>query len=260
MPVDTLYVGWQDRESRRWYPVGRLNTGSDRYEFEYLRGAVEARRDADFRGIAQFPDFERTYRSSELFSFFENRVISASRPDAADDMERLGLSTDEGEPRAFDILSRSYGRRTTDRFEIYPPPIVDAGRIELVFFTRGVRHLDDAARDRWQTEQAPAEPIRFVHEPENPVDPNALLVVEGDDVKMGYLPWYYTASFAQLVRRDVSYDLRVRRHNPEPAYPQHRFLMEFTADRPTNWSFPQSELYDPVDPGTSSTPTETDAA
>jgi len=71
--------------------------------------------------------------------------------------------------------------------------------------------------------------------------------VEADGWNMGYLPRYYTDSFTELLDRDIDYELTVRRHNSEPSYPQHRFLMAFRGDNPSGWSFPQSSLYDVID-------------
>lgn len=77
--VEELYVGWQDRQSRRWYPVGHLTIDGDHYAFEYLEGALEAREQANFRGISQFPNFHQRYRAPDLFPFFQNRVKSQRR-------------------------------------------------------------------------------------------------------------------------------------------------------------------------------------
>lgn len=242
--VDELYVGWQDQSSRRWYPIGRLTADGDRYVFEYLRGASRARDEANFRGISQFPDFDRTYRSVELFPFFQNRVKSSKRADSDDEIRRLGLSEPDTELRAFDILSRTYGQRMTDRFQIYPPPSVDGREVTLTFFTRGIRHRNEKTRSRWQSGTAPVEPIRFSPDPDNDYDPNALYVVDAEGWDMGYLPWFYTESFSQLVDAEVPYEIQVRRQNLEPSYPQHRFLLEFRGERPPGWQFPQSPLYD----------------
>ena len=245
--IDTLYVGWQDRSSRRWYPVGRLMViDAGEYVFEYLCGADIARRDAAFRGIAQFPDFQRVYRATELFPFFRNRVKSFDRADSDEELHRLGLSEPQVDLRPFDILSRSYGRRVTDRFEIYPPPGVENNVVELTFFVRGVRHLDEETASRWQSGHRPTEPIELVPEDDNEYDPHATQISDADGRPMGYLPWYYTTSFAQLLEAESDYSLTLRQFNPDPSYPQHRFLLHFEGRAPKGWSFPQSELYDSI--------------
>ena len=245
--LDTLYVGWQDRSSRRWYPVGRLmHTDAEEYVFEYLRGADTARQHAAFRGIAQFPDFQRVYRATELFPFFRNRVKSFNRADSDEELRRLGLAEPHLDLRPFDILSRSYGRRVTDRFEIYPPPVVKDDIVELTFFARGVRHLNEETASRWQSGQRPTDPIELVPEDDNEYDPHATQILDADRRPMGYLPWYYTTSFAQLLKAESDYSLTLRQFNPDPSYPQHRFLLHFQGHAPKSWSFPQSDLYDPV--------------
>jgi len=245
--VDTLYVGWQDDESRRWYPVGKLEVDENGFEFVYLEGARQARTDANFPGVAEFGDFDRVYRSEELFSFFRNRVKSKNRPDAEDEKRRLGFPNPEENLRAFDILSRSYGKRVTDRFEVYPPPRVGNGEISLVFFTRGLRHADEEIQQHWLSDAEPVTPIRLQADVHNDYDEFAQYVLDADGWNMGYLPWYYTESFAELVDAGVDYSITVKQRNRQPAYPQHWFLLHFRADRPADWEFPMSPLYDPAD-------------
>lgn len=250
--IDELYVGWQDRASRQWFPVGRLTLDDEGIHcFKYLRGARVARERVGFRGIAQFSDFERTYRSDELFPFFRNRVKSLDRADSEDELHRLGLPDPEVGLRPFDILSRSNGRRVTDRFEIYPPPSVEEQTVRLTFFSRGVRHLDKETTHRWRSGETPVQPVRLRPEPDNDYDSNAMRIVDAENWDMGYLPRYYTASFAQLLDVDVDYSIEIYQINSEPAYPQHRFLLQFESETPPGWTFPQSDLYTPIPTGTS---------
>lgn len=118
--------------------------------------------------------------------------------------------------------------------------------IQLVFFTRGIRHRDERTRNRWQNGVEPVSPLELTPDPDNDYDPNALRIVDADGWDMGYLPWYYTSSFSKLIEANSSYEIAVRRQNPEPSYPQHRFLLEFRGDRPSGWRFPQSPLYDQI--------------
>jgi hypothetical protein len=106
----TLFVGWQDPDRRRWYPVARVTLEAAQYTFEYLEGARQASEDAGFSGVAQFPDRYLRYSSKELFAFLRNRVLSPSRPDFEDHVRRLALELPADGPVPFDLLSRSGGR------------------------------------------------------------------------------------------------------------------------------------------------------
>ena len=50
--MTTLYLAWQDADSRRWFPVGRLdadeNAEPPAYGFSYVGGAREAGKAANF--------------------------------------------------------------------------------------------------------------------------------------------------------------------------------------------------------------------
>jgi hypothetical protein len=243
-----LYVGWQADKSRRWYPIGKVTKTDEFYVFEYLKGADEARSNEGFKGVAQFPDFNRRYSSPELFSFLQNRVISVNRADASKKLRRLDLPAEGEPPEPFEMLSRTYGARTTDRFELFRPPTHVNGRVKLLFFTRGVRHRSEEIQQHWLSE-SPSPPIRLVHEKENPEDQNAMRVEDAEGAHMGYLPRFYSKSFAELLAHEPDYELRVVKHNDDPAYPQHRFLLEFEGQKPAGWSFLGSDLYESIAQG-----------
>ena len=84
----SLFVIWQDRESRRWHPVGRLTKNDREYRFEYTNGASEA---PSFTPFAGMRELDRVFVSDTLFPLFANRVIAASRPEYPRVMRWLGL-------------------------------------------------------------------------------------------------------------------------------------------------------------------------
>ena len=241
--VKKLYLGWYGENRRSWYPVGQFAVSGDEYVFYYLAGAIKARQEAGFRGVFQFPDFERTYRSRELFAFVSNRVMSPRRPDYEDHARRLGLETEGLRP--FDILSRSYGRRMTDTYELYAAPERDGDTIELDFFARGVRYLDKSLQEFW-TNAAPEPPLYLRRERNNQYDRFATEVCDADDRKLGYLPRYYTESLSQVVDASCEYRLELLQHNREPGFVRERFLLRLNANVPGGWHFPQSEMYKPL--------------
>ena len=58
--MDTLYLAWQDYQSRRWFPVGRLSacrgqeSAGTEYEFSYINGALEAQKESQFSADTGF--------------------------------------------------------------------------------------------------------------------------------------------------------------------------------------------------------------
>src|ERR1700726_2154827 len=116
----TLFLAWQDQgESRRWFPVGRLDADQfpTRFSFRYIRGAEEANKITGFSPLDDFPDFHVIYRSSELFPMFQNRVLHPSRSDFPEYMQWLDMDPRNNDP--LDILAVSGGHRATDHFEVF---------------------------------------------------------------------------------------------------------------------------------------------
>ena len=77
MTSSTLFLGWQDKEHRQWFPVGRLDAEVDPriYRFRYVGGAERARDEAGFPPLYEFPDFLKDYRSRELFPLLTLSLI-----------------------------------------------------------------------------------------------------------------------------------------------------------------------------------------
>ncbi len=241
-----LYVGWYDASEHFWYPVGQICTTAEGFQFEYLSGAIQARNLAGFRGIFQFPDFNQKYVSKELFAFFTNRLLTSSRDNFDEEVEKMGLKVTSQELHPFDVLSRTNGRRVTDTFEVYPPPTVTDDSVELIFFVRGVRYLSDELKRRWEDGKPPQHPLRLYKEPENKYDSYALRILDSDDYPLGFVPRYYTKSFYELVDRGCQYQLDLLLHNRHPGFVRERFLVKLTCRTFDGWRFPQSDLYESI--------------
>lgn len=147
MDLRTLFLSWQDHTSRRWYPVGRLNSGDGKYTFAYIGGAQEARDEALFRPLPAFPDLYTAYESDQLFPLFSNRVLPRSRPEYRDVLEWLSVPQSDNDPVA--ILSRSGGQRGTDSFEVSPcPERNEDGQYQFHFLVHGLSHMAADAVER----------------------------------------------------------------------------------------------------------------
>lgn len=68
------------------------------------------------------------------------------------------------------------------------------------------------------------EQLYVMHDLQNLVDPNALVVRTADNVLLGYLPAYLTADLLQLNSVCDNFDVFVERVNPLPAEAHHRLL------------------------------------
>ena len=152
MVTKTLYMAWQNdqcenghADSPSWFPIGRLDVGTGdcaRHRFRYTKGAQEAKLNAGFVPLPEFPDFERDYESPVLFPVFQNRVISRKRPDFAEYVRVLDL---DEEADQIEILSANGGRRATDSFNVFPEPDASSdGGFTCRFFLPGGIHVDQA--------------------------------------------------------------------------------------------------------------------
>lgn len=187
-PIDVarrLLVTWQHPESRLISPVGLLEFDGHAYRFRYIESALTV---PGFRPFLGLRDLKGDYRSNELFPLFDTRVMSPRRPDYGTYLGRLGLGSDAS---PMEILARSEGRREADTVQLFPVPEVAPDRsTRCQFLVHGVRYVlrdDPDAAERFDTLQV-GQPLQLVPEPENPVNPRALLTTTTGDSR-GRLGW-----------------------------------------------------------------------
>ena len=231
--MTTLYLAWQHRSSRRWFPVGRLTrheSDASVFEFSYIQGAREAERSAGFRTIPAFPNLERRYRSSELFPTFRNRVMNTRRVDRPVYLHQLGLDADDCDELT--ELSVSGGRSYTDSFEVFPPiePDPDGGfRTQLML--HGLRHTNSHAIEAVQSLQ-PGNELRVAVELNNPVATHAILVYTQDYYVLGWLPRYVAEGIHRGGNWTVA-DARASIARVSPDAPlSHQVLLDFRGRLP----------------------------
>ncbi|MCP9861401.1 HIRAN domain-containing protein [Cyanobium sp. Cruz-8H5] len=254
--MTALFVAWQQPESRRYYPVGRLvwvadepGLGADHrelFEFSYIRGAHEAA-GVGFQPFLAFSDLQQVYRSHELFPFFANRLMSRNRADYRAHVERLGLEPDA---TAMQILARSGGARATDSIELFPLPTREPGRTWFLthFWLHGYRHMSPEAQVRVLSLQ-PGEQLLTLREPSNPHDPHAIaLLTTPDRARIGYFPRYLASDAIRLLEDCSSFEVFVERVNPDPAPLQQRLLCRLESCWPENFRPCSQDIYRPVNP------------
>ena len=223
MSERTLFLAWQDAQTRQWFPIGRLDADVERftYSFRYVGGAEQAQKEVDFPWLLEFPDPGRYYRSRELFPLFQNRVMARSRPDFKDYLRSLDLP-DNADPIA--ILSANGGHRVTDPFRVFPKiERHPDGSFVCRFFLHGWRHIGEIARERLDTLQE-REELRVSLVLAKPNDTLAVQLQTTDFQMIGWAPRYLAADLAMAA--DGRYEAHVVRVNHRPIPLRQRFLIE----------------------------------
>jgi hypothetical protein len=259
--MKTLFLAWQDegigvpdeRPSRAWYPVGRLDQAESFYRFSYIAGVRRAAQEANFRAFDAFPKFEECYESATLFPFFRMRVPDPSREDYGDYVSRLDLSPEAVDP--MDVLAVSGGRRQTDHLEVFPKiqPRRD-GRFRCRFFLHGWRHVSLPPQQRL-ARLKPGEPLRVALEMNNPATGKAVLLLTTDDYQtLGWAPRYLVGDmFAAIANFPGELAGEVVRINLPPAPANQRALIELNGRFPSAYepmSSADFELLVPLEAGT----------
>ncbi len=223
----TLFLAWQDSQSRCWFPIGRLTFDGENYEFVYTQG-VEAAAKYGFTPLLSFLYLKQVYTSTHLFPVFANRLMPRSRPDYADFVQWLNIPQHEDDP--FAILSRSEGQRKTDTLTVFPSPELDEeGRYHIHFFSHGLRHLPKCSIERINSFQ-PGEKLWLAHEFQNPYDSQALVLNTDDHHIVGYCPRFLNSDVFKLLHQNSnSVEVCVERVNQSPAPLQFRLLCNLTA-------------------------------
>lgn len=220
-----LAVAWQHPVSRLISPTGLLDRESGCYRFRYIQNALRV---PDFRPFVGFPELSRVYVSDALFPIFQQRVMSARRPDYEQYVARLGLPVAAD---SWEQLSRSGGRRVGDAIHLFPEPEVRAdGRTETLFLIHGVRHVEediDSFVQRRIEKLEHGDELVLRRDTTNPYNTDALQVCAMDGGILGWVPNLLLDYFHRVVSGG-SYRLSVEHVNDESAPYQFRLLARFS--------------------------------
>ena len=191
--MTTLYLAWQDRRRRRWFPIGRMNRSNDEpteYEFEYIYGAELAREDVRSFAVPVpgFPELGKTYRSPDVFPMFRYRAMNQSRPDREQYLRDIGIDLDNWD--LVDEIAVSGGQSVPDGYEVFPAIEPDCdGRFKTRFVLHGLRHTNaDSVRRVGALKKG--DRLEIVLELNNPVTVHGLGVKTADQYFIGWLPRY----------------------------------------------------------------------
>ena len=248
--MTTLFLACHDRRNRSWYPVGRLTRNDAdpvEYEFEYIRGAYEAKNSAIPLAfpVPGFPQLDKTYRAAEIFPIFRYRAMNKRRPDRPEYLNLFGL-----DPENTDVLAElaiSGGHSVADTFEIFPAIETDAdGRFETRFIVQGLRPANPETIERVNSLN-PGDRLELSFESNAHSVQYSVRVITTDQKHLGWLPRY----LADVLRRSdgtevTDIDVRVAKVNHEAPL-SHRLLVELSGRLPPGVD-PTSDLeqYQPI--------------
>ena len=252
-----LFLTWQDKESRKWHPIGQLTFNGEVYRFFYVKGANLAQSEANFQPLVSFPDFREVYESTELFPMFANRVMPNSRPEYRQIIELLSIPENSNDPLAF--LARTGGAKVTDNFEVFCYPELDGeNNYNLHFFAHGLRYLPECSIERIGKMQKD-DKIYLAHDFQNPFEQDALQLHSRDNHIIGYCPSYFLDDMNEI-RRNKEIELFVERVNEETTPLQFRLLCRLIVPQMQNFRPFTSHSYEPIVTIIGKTIEETDLA
>lgn len=244
MTATSLFLAWQDKNGRRWFPVGRLDADAERsrYEFRYTCGASAAERESGFAPLYDFPRFEAVYQSSSLFPLFENRVMTRSRKSFREYLDLLAI--DDPDPDPLEILAVDGGYRMTDSFEVFPKIEKRGdGGFRCRFFLHGSRHTSLAARTRVNALET-GEDLYIAVELTNPATQLAVQVQTMDYHMIGWAPRYLVGDLAQAMAHAPSeYKAQVVKANAGSLLYRQSVLVELSGRWPDKYEPMSSKSY-----------------
>jgi hypothetical protein len=194
--INCIYLAWQDQKTKRWHVIGRLSRIPEGYEFRYTKGVKKI---PSFSPMPNMTNYEETYKSSELFSLFKNRLMPKSRPEYRDYMTWLGFEENNVVLDNLEVLAISGGERETDFFRIIPVPEKNhKGDYSIKFFVHGLSHMSDVAKQVMKNLNE-GDSLYLAHDFQNKVDSLALILrTEDPPFIVGYMPSYFTKIIHKL--------------------------------------------------------------
>ena len=248
--MKTLYLAWQDRHKRSWYPVGRLTRRESKlteYEFVYLRGAEDAQKSANplVIPVPGFPVLTKIYRAHDVFPAFRSRAMNRSRPDLSEHLHSLGFRTSEA--NVIEELAVSGGHIAKDRLETFPAIEPDRdGKFEARFIVHGLPQADQSVVEKVASLD-PRDRLELAFEASNRFSANAVRVKTPDQCVIGWLPRYLADVLRHRDgRKATNVEVRVGQINHKAPL-SHRLLVELTGHFPPGFD-PMGELeqYQPI--------------
>ena len=144
--ITGLFMGWTDPTSKKWFPVKKMTWGNGKYYTVYLRGMLSAIATNPSKGTAVkvgLVKLDRVETTTDIEVSFKTRM-PVNRPfDDAEDLNRLGLSTDLTQFDPFEYIARSGGKAGADTSDIFAEVTPDRDGIYHYYFGIGaIKDID----------------------------------------------------------------------------------------------------------------------
>lgn len=199
----TLWLVWQNVNTRLFYHVGTLSHYNNQYHFQYT---YQSKRQYKVKDALKdgyilhpmFPDLKKEYISPILFGAFKRRLPSEIRVDFKEILEELKLSDSYTE---MDLLERTRGKLASDEYSFEKPLLIENGILTTSFYISGMYYLK--LPDNWVNTITIGENLILKPEPQNPVDNNAIAIYTENDLQLGYVPRFYTTSLSILLKNKL---------------------------------------------------------
>lgn len=203
---DYIYLVWKDIKTRRQYIVGQLSKNGQ-FEFNYGFEVEEAIKQG-FKLLISFEEINKVYKSDILFPAFSSRLPDIKRKGIEKILCKYGLDDYD----AYKLLKRSGAKLPIDNLE-FIDPILDESEetIKRIFYLAGPRHyIGCEGIDCDKAENLGIEStLQLVLEPENKFDSNAIRVLNGNSVHIGYVPRFYSESIINLLNKGYTYNCNI---------------------------------------------------
>lgn len=240
--MKTLYLAWQDQDTRRWLPVGCLTYDGNLFRFYYTKGATVS---DNFMPFGRMIDLKAVYGSEQLFPLFANRLLSANRPEYKEFINWLDIPNGSVDP--FEVLALTGGLRGTDNLEVFPCPKPINGRYEIKFLNHGLRYAPDEAIQR-VSKLNHGDRLFLMHDLQNSHDAFALALRTDDPATIiGYCPRYFVKDFHHILNgcEPLEVNVTVEKVNLDAPL-QFKLLCKFSAPWPEGFTACANELYQPI--------------
>ncbi|MEV8606878.1 HIRAN domain-containing protein [Amycolatopsis sp. NPDC051373] len=222
LTIRRMAVGWQHPVTRAVDAVGLLEFDGTQHRFRYLR---RASRVSGFRPFIGFARLDGVYESEALFPLFAQRAMSPRRPDYSQYLRSLDL---DDTASTWEQIARTEGRLAGDTIHLVPEPTVGPdGSTAGCFLVAGIRHRmpDQDRRDAILGSLQPGSKLFLRDEPDNPVNPRAILVSQYEKIDIGWVP-NMLVEYVHKVRNSGDCRIQVRHVNGAESPVHMRLLAE----------------------------------
>lgn len=208
--VQSLWLVWQNPQTRTYYHVGTLSYYEGMYEYSYTyyskgEGKIDSALENGYMLHPAFPDPNKIYKSKELFAAFDRRLPSPDRVDFIAILSDIGL--DENYTK-MDLLQQTRGRLANDTYSFENPLRVETdGKLHTSFFVHGMRYYNPP--ELWSKWLEIKGTLQLKREPENNNDPNAVKICTNEGKLLGYVPRFYSKGISALLENGANPLVRV---------------------------------------------------